>query len=93
MKVKSIQVIGKRWFQRSYGNTYHSVKISINNNKWIRLPKQYGYGDQYITTAKNYLVKEGFLKEIGDNSMWRYCEENNIKLLTSVSDVKREIDL
>ena len=92
MKVKSIQVIGKRWFQRSYGNTYHSVKISINNNKWIRLPKQYGYGDQYITTAKNYLVKEGILEHSPD-VLWRYCQYHNIKLLTSVSDVKREIDL
>lgn len=27
-EIKSISVTGKRWFQRSYGNTYHSVSLS-----------------------------------------------------------------
>lgn len=27
-EIKEISVTGKRWFQRSYGNTYHSVSLS-----------------------------------------------------------------
>lgn len=27
-EIKEISVTGKRWFQRSYGNTYHSVSLA-----------------------------------------------------------------
>lgn len=27
-EIKEISVTGKRWFQRSYGNTYHSANVS-----------------------------------------------------------------
>ncbi|MGL5281306.1 MAG: hypothetical protein ACRC8W_06020 [Plesiomonas shigelloides] len=27
-EIKEIHVTGKRWFQRSYGNTYHSVNVA-----------------------------------------------------------------
>lgn len=26
-EIKAVSVTGKRWFQRSYGNTYHSVSV------------------------------------------------------------------
>lgn len=28
-EIKEISITGKRWFQRSYGNTYHSVSVSV----------------------------------------------------------------
>lgn len=28
-EIKEISVTGKRWFQRSYGNTYHSVNVAV----------------------------------------------------------------
>lgn len=28
-EIKEISVTGKRWFQRSYGNTYHSVSVAV----------------------------------------------------------------
>lgn len=31
--IKQISITGKRWFQRSYGNTYHSVSVGILVNR------------------------------------------------------------
>lgn len=31
--IKTLEVIGKRWFQRSYGNTYHTATIIVNGEK------------------------------------------------------------
>lgn len=28
-EIKEISITGKRWFQQSYGNTYHSVDVSV----------------------------------------------------------------
>lgn len=28
-EIKEISITGKRWFQRSYGNTYHSVSVGV----------------------------------------------------------------
>ena len=30
-KINTMKIEGKRWFQRSYGNTYHTVKIYVND--------------------------------------------------------------
>ena len=31
--IKAISITGKRWFQRSYGNTYHSVSVGVLVNR------------------------------------------------------------
>lgn len=28
-EIREISITGKRWFQRSYGNTYHSVSVAV----------------------------------------------------------------
>jgi hypothetical protein len=60
-------ITAKRWFQQSYGNTYHSVTIRENlfnayqKNDIIytkevgRISFRYGYGDQYLNTAAEIL--------------------------------------
>jgi hypothetical protein len=50
-----LAVYGKRWFQRTYGNTYHSVRITTRDAELAYLPYQYGYGDQYLQTAIDWL--------------------------------------
>lgn len=30
-KIERLKIQGKRWFQRSYGNTYHTVTVFVNN--------------------------------------------------------------
>lgn len=92
---KLILINGKRWFQRSYGNTYHSVTITIKHhaNKpdvYLKSGIHYGYGNQFEQTACDMLIKEGYFTD------WtEFCAtlRNNKKMFSSYSDVQREKDL
>lgn len=92
-KIKSIQVVGRRWFQKSYGNTYNTVKISVNQGDWIILEEEYGYGDYYIQRAHDYLIKNKIIDCDQMTPLYRYCDDNKIIFMTSVQDVPREKDL
>lgn len=54
-------ISGRRWTQRGTGNTYHVVTIYENGEPLWTSPEKYGYGDQFITTAFAWLIKEGRL--------------------------------
>jgi len=43
-------IIVKKWYQKSYGNTYHSVRIGDKYSGMI-----YGYGRQYVQTTAEML--------------------------------------
>lgn len=58
-KIESLNIIGKRWFQRTYGNSYHSVKIYVNDEILYK-GFSYGYGNQYIQTAAEMLESAGY---------------------------------
>lgn len=58
-KMKSLHIEGRRWFQRGPGNTYHSVRIFIDGALAVCLPFQYGYGDQFLQTAIDWLKAQG----------------------------------
>ena len=51
----SLHIEGRRWFQRTYGNTYHTVYIYSDGECVYSSPKEYGYDYQYITTALEWL--------------------------------------
>ena len=99
--VKEIDITAKRWFQSSYGNTYHSVLLSVfDGKKWIELACndfEYGYSDHYMHTALR-LLKDSltdFDIEINQAmySILTFCREHNIQLHDNVRDVKRKKDL
>ena len=48
-------VIGGKWFDKINGNTYHSAKIIDQNGNKYYTRFCYGYGSQYITSAKEYI--------------------------------------
>jgi hypothetical protein len=54
-----ITLHARRWFERTNGNTYHTVTIEVAGAVVHQTGIHYGYGDQYITTAyewfKNYM--------------------------------------
>ncbi len=52
-KIKSIEIYGLKWFQKSYGNTYHRVKVYVNDELIAKSPITYGYGDYYIQNAED----------------------------------------
>jgi hypothetical protein len=89
---KKIEIWGKRWFQRSYGNTYHTVRIYLNDKLAYESPQTYGYGDHYSHgTAKDWLVENGYLPP--GKPIWYLRDHNGVDLLDHVEDVKRERDL
>ena len=63
MKTKSLHIEGRRWFERTNGNTYHSVKIWRDGEQIASLPYAYGYGDQYLQTAMQWLIAQGIAPE------------------------------
>ncbi len=91
-KPRSISIIGRRWFQRSAGNTYHSAQVVVNGEQVHDTGIHYGYGDQYLQTAAAWLVENDYLPE-NARPLSLYCRENGIAFTGFVSDVAREKDL
>ncbi len=98
-KPRVIHIHGKRWFQRSYGNTYHSYAIWIDGKHAVKVAGLYGYGEMYLQNATKWLEDNGYLPGLehydfgGNEAIWRYCERKNINLVREVTDVEREKDL
>lgn len=100
-KPKSIVVTGRRWFQSSYGNTYHSTDVIVDGSLVHQTDFAYGYGDQYLQTAAAALDELGYTpgrgqSGRGDDShepLWQYCKRMQITLHHSCSDVQRKKDL
>lgn len=91
----------KRWFQSSYGNTYHSVDVYVNSELVGRLPFEYGYGDHCLTTGLRALwdaykppYKWSDRSESGTfvNSA-RKLKDYGIKFTYEIEDVERKRDL
>ena len=90
--MKSITLLGKRWFQKSYGNTYHTVEVVVDGKTVFYSPETYGYDSQYEQTAKEWLESSGLAKGI-TYPIRIWAEENGIEYTSRVSDVSRERDL
>jgi hypothetical protein len=96
--ITSITIIGRRWRQRSTGNTYCTATIMVNGVPVHRTEPEYGYGDYYEQAAWEWLAAEkivdperyafGGLRPAHD-----YCREHGIAFHREVSDVTRERDL
>lgn len=91
--MESITIIGKRWFDKVNGNTYHSSTIYVDGDLVGEVPFKYGYGECYLQTAFNFLHLKGFVGEECKFPYWLYCKDRGIKLITEVSDVTRKKDL
>lgn len=100
MKVRTIDIDAKEWFDRINGNSYFSAVVTVNfgmkNAKSYSLPFQYGYGEQYIQAAKEELGKQGLIN-LSDWEkhmlLWQYCNDSNIILRTHKQEncLKREL--
>ncbi len=95
VKIRTIDVRAKEWFDEINGNSYFSGIIVINQGmkteKYFKnpykIPYQYGHTNHYIDVANDILNKEKVIKSeeynngIGLNEpLWRYCERNSIIL-------------
>ena len=96
--VKAITVLGRRWFDKVNGNTYHTSQIMIDGKTVHITPYQYGYGNQYEQTAAMWLNENGYVElekypHGSYESVWRYCEKHGIHYEASYVDLPKKKDL
>lgn len=89
-KKDTVTVIGRRWFDRVNGNTYHSCTVLINGEEVGRNEFEYGYGSQWEYTGLELLKKARKLPET-ITALWKVKELSN--LVTTCADVQRKKDL
>jgi hypothetical protein len=80
---------GRRWFQRTYGNTYHTTRIYRDGDLVATLGPTYGYGDHYLQTAAEWLRANGEPAAEG-HTLWM---RETLGASYGVSDVSRRKDL
>lgn len=89
---RKLEAYGYRWFERTNGNTYHTVILFENGTEIYRSEHMaYGYDSHWEQTAL-----AAYLEHTGDRyqgALWRYAEERGIELHRSVTDVRRKRDL
>jgi hypothetical protein len=100
ISVDSITVVGRLWFNRGQGNTYHSAEILVNGRPVHKIPYEYGYGNQYEESAAEWLEASGFMpgrkrspNTGGRESLRLYCERHDVAYSSSSTDVSRKKDL
>lgn len=87
-KINELEIFGKRWFQKSYGNTYHTITVIVNGEE-LKSGIKYGYENAYLQTAADLLRVNGY--ELPENNLEAFhmmCGYSH-----SVKDVKRKKDL
>lgn len=91
-----VHVDARRWFERTNGNTYHSVSVVVDGEPVGVAPFVYGYGDHYLHTAGEILMRARpalGLVEAYDLGRWATREDLGISLTTDCVDVPRKRDL
>jgi len=77
----------KKWRDKLNGNTYHSVRIlNTQNNVMIAAPFQYGYGDEFMQSAKEVMIKNNWIKD-------KFTPENYLEthIITENDCLKKEV--
>ena len=101
MKARKIKfhAVAARWFDCVNGNTYQSVRVTrCRDGATLRCPFQYGYGDQYRTTALEAMASAKWLPvkyrgrhASGAPLATAYEMDNNNPILWTVTDgLKRD---
>jgi hypothetical protein len=65
--ITELHIRANRWFQKTYGNTYHRVRISIIYNDGtsdsLDSGKHYGYGEGWNQTALMIATQAGLVTQ------------------------------
>jgi hypothetical protein len=61
--IKSLFIEARLWFDKTYGNTYHSVRLEANGLSIGQVPMTYGYDRHFEYTALEYLKDFGLVSE------------------------------
>ena len=88
MKIKTIDVNAKEWFDNVNGNSYFAGTITLNygmkSEETFLMPFQYGYGSSYEQEAKATLTQFNKISGAWSQPLSMYCRENNIIYRSSI---------
>jgi ASC-1-like (ASCH) protein len=87
-----IVIEGRRWFEKTNGNTYHSVSVQVNEDQPLENKFSYGYDDSYLQTARELLEQKYILPIDEKRALWN-LKQKGIRLITFCADVNRKKDL
>lgn len=87
--LRSLFISGRIWFDKTGGNSYHSVSIEANGKWLFDIGLTYGYGDMYLDTALKALKKFGLINE-EVNHLFRLREVIDL-YTTSQQTLKKEL--
>jgi len=97
MKIKTIDLQFKEWFDKVNGNSYFAGTITINYGmksvKSVPVVFQYSYGDSYVDESRAVLTEHNYISPDHRQPLWGYCEVNNIILRANIQRncLKREL--
>lgn len=89
--VENVAVYGYRWFQKTYGNTYHTFIVFVDGIELVRSETyEYGYGNQFEWSAFREFLKAFEIE--GDYVPWSFFRDRDIVYTVGVSDgLKRDL--
>lgn len=84
-KQKRFVVNARKWFDKTYGNTYHAVEVTdLKTGKVMKSQRRYGYGNQYMQTADELIKSNGLRSKLNwDNSV---VVENQVSRRKDLTD-------
>ena len=98
--MQSLMIIGRRWFQRGSGNTYHTATIYVDGKCIHKSEITYGYGEHFLHTAGEWLEANGYMPERrhwhngGADPLWKYFrDDRGVNYSVETIDVDRKKDL
>lgn len=94
-KGDNVFVIGRRWFDRVNGNTYHTAEVEVNGIYVGKSRMTYGYDEQYLETAKEILLQKYDLPTgMNENSpLWRLREYGVVLNKSVIDGKKRDLEV
>ena len=97
--IKTVDLIVLEWFDKTYGNSYFAAEITVNynlkNQRTIKMPFQYGYGNHSEHQAFKTIKKElnCFKKYEKNDSFWKVYRTEKIvyRYIKKENCLKREL--
>lgn len=98
-QIQSITILGRKWFNTTYGNTYFSAVALVNGEEVLNTPHESGYDSDYEWDTWRQLVNlynldvKRYPQTNTMESAWSYCERKGIAYYNQVTRVARKKDL
>ena len=92
-KGDDVLIIGRRWFDRVNGNTYHTAEVQVNGDFVGKSRMTYGYDEQYLETGKEILL-EHYELPVGmteRSPLWQLRDYGVVLHKYAIDGLKREL--